>query len=588
MRLMSGSLRLRLALLISLAVLPLGLIAVQQSLRVTQDARDLEEQDILFRTVQAAASEQEIFREAFGVASAIGAAAIEIGPGSAACDAVMARLAAMGPYVFAGFINSEGMLSCSHDGSRLDFSTGANWQDFAAAPRERLTVNREGPVSGQSVVVATIPVFDTASGDFLGAASVSIPHSVTDWLLDAPVEGLRIALVGRDGQVLTTSEGIEAAFVFDAFGIVPGNLEMDRSGTTQVVAATDGQERLVAVAPVFGSEVFVMGIWETGASPHAGPRLGWLAPAFPILMWIAALVVAMFALERLVLRHLRHLRGRMRRFSPDDPANLLADLDDAPAEIAEIAETYNRMVGRIVADREILSRNVREKELLLREVHHRVKNNLQLIASILNMQIRGLSSPREQALLRRVQSRVMSLSTVHRALYEGNHVGPVRADRLLRTVLDATFQGALPGDGRVVTTTNVDEIVLDADQAVPLVLLAAEATTNAIKFVGRPVEGLASISVALRASEDGRVTLTVANSTGPRLIEPAEATISGLGSRLIEGFSAQLGASVDTRSEDGLHVVEVTFHPIGTAPEPMAAEGLSFYGATRQSRAGGG
>jgi two-component sensor histidine kinase len=585
---MFGSLRLRLALLISLAVLPLGLIAVQQSLRVTQDARDLEEQDILFRTVQAASSEQEIFREAFGAATAIGAAALEIGPGSAACDAVMARLAAMGPYVFAGFISSDGLLTCSHDGSRIDFSTGENWQAFVADPRERLTVNRSGPVSRQSVVVATIPLFDTATQEFLGAASVSIPHTVADWLLDAPVDGLRIALVGRDGQVLTASEGIDAAFVFDAFGIVPGDLEMDQSGTTQVVTAADGQERLVAVAPVFGREVFVMGIWENDASPQAGPRLGWLAPAFPILMWIAALVVSMFALERLVLRHLRHLRGRMRRFSPDDPANLLAELDHAPAEIAEIAESYNRMVGRIVTDRDVLSRNVSEKELLLREVHHRVKNNLQLIASILNMQIRGLSSPREQALLRRVQSRVMSLSTVHRALYEGNHVGPVRADRLLRTVLDATFQGALPGDGRVATKIAFDEIILDADQAVPLVLLAAEATTNAIKFVGRPIDGLASIAVSLRLSDDGRITLTVANSTGPRLIEPAEPTISGLGSRLIEGFSAQLGASVETRNEDGLRILEVAFHPIGTAPEPMAAEGLSFYGATRQSRAGGG
>lgn len=577
---MPGSLRLRLALLISLAVLPLGLIAVQQSVRVIQDAIDLEEQDILFRTVQAAASEQELFREAFGAAAAIGVAALEVGPDTAACDRIMARLVERSAtYVFAGFLSPQGRLTCSFDGSRADFSETEGWQDFIENPRDRLTINRQGAISGQSVVIATVPVFDRDGGDLLGATAVSVPHTVADWLLSAPVDGLSIALVDRDGRVLSTSKGIDAAGRFDALGIVPGAFEMDRSGTTRIVTAPNGEERLIALAPVFDRDIFVLGIWDNGAASYAGPNGGWLATVFPILMWITALVVAMLALERLVLRHLRHLRSRMRKFSPEDPSDVLVDLDDVPAEIAEIAQSYNRMVARILSDRAALTRNVAEKELLLREVHHRIKNNLQLITSILNMQIRSLSAPREQALLRRVQARVMSLSVVHRALYEGNHVGPIRADLLLRTVLEATFRGATPGGGAVRTAVEADEVILDADQAVPLALLAAEAVTNAIKFVGHPPQGAASIDVALRQEAAGRVTLAVSNTAGPRLIEPADAEISGLGSRLIEGFAAQLDAEMETRPTADSYTLSIHFQPLDIDAGAPDEESLAFYGA---------
>lgn len=566
--------------MISLAVLPLGLIAFQQTAQVVRDARELQEKGILFRTAIAAADEQELFREAFGAAHTIAAVALEVGADDPLCDRIMDRLLRKSSsYVFAGFISGDGMLECAADGAVFDFSEEQSWLDFLADPRPQLSVNRQGAVSGQSVVIATVPVFDNEDATFIGAASVSVPHFIADRMLSVPQGDLRVALVSRTGEILSTARGIDAAFEFETFGIVPETLSIPAGGVTRDVQDNSGRDRLLAILPVYGNEVYILGIWDEETAGIDGLPEGWAAALFPLLMWGAALTIAIIALERLVLRHLRRLRQRMTEFSPTDPREAFVDLDFPPAEFNDIAKTYNAMVKRIITDRRDLASALTEKELLLREVHHRVKNNLQLIASILNMQIRATPSGREQSLLRRVQERVMSLSVVHRALYEDTHVGPVRADRLLTTVIEAIFRGALPPNRPIETSIETDEVTLDADQAVPLALLAAEAVANAIKFMGQPKNGSPTIRTKLiQDPQDGRVTLTISNSRGARVIEPADGEASGLGARLIESFASQLGGLAEDIVDEDLFTLRLSFQPL--EEDVTATEGdLQFFGA---------
>lgn len=583
---MFTSLRARLAVLLSIAILPLGLIAVQQTVQVLQDTRALEEQDILSRTLRAAALEQRLLREALGAAEAMGIVAVEIGPETPECDRLMARLVEKSPiYVFAGFLLPDGRLVCSHDGSQLDFAGTRTWQDFAADPRTNLTANRVGAVSGQSVLIATVPVFDSATNAFLGAAAISLPHSITDALLTVQIEGLNLALIDRAGAVLTGSEGIEDAYEFEAFGIVPADLEIEEEGTTRIVVGTDGRERLLTLVPLIDQDVFVLGVWDNGADLSSGPPFGWVTLLFPLIMWMAAVAVAFLSLERLVLRHLRALRVKMTDFAPDAPSDSRVALQDPPAEFADIATSFNAIVRQIRSDRRTLSQNLAEKELLLREVHHRVKNNLQLIASILNIQIRNLSSAREQRLLRRVQDRVMSLSAVQTALFEGTVTGRTAADRLLQTVVSATLKGGLPGGAQVRTSVETAPVMLDSDQAVPMVLLAAEAVTNAIKHVGLRPDGTADVAVTLTVDTEGEVELRVSNSVGIRVIEPTDDTGRGLGIRLIEGFTAQLGGTLQTIAGEDRHDLVLRFTPlVEDEAEAGGPDGLSFYGSTGHGR----
>src|SRR5690606_24216699 len=84
-----------------------------------------------------------------------------------------------------------------------------------------------------------------------------------------------------------------------------------------------------------------------------------------------------------------------------------------------------------------------------------------------------------------VQMRVMSIATVHRALYTTSTVGRVQADELLRGLVDKTIEAGLQPSGAIRIDTAYDPISLYPDQAVPLSLLASEAVTNALKYVGR-------------------------------------------------------------------------------------------------------
>ncbi|MEY8842536.1 sensor histidine kinase, partial [Cribrihabitans sp. XS_ASV171] len=246
-------------------------------------------------------------------------------------------------------------------------------------------------------------------------------------------------------------------------------------------------------------------------------------------------------------------------------------LDRPPQEVADIAETYNLMVARIMADRAELEENLKQKELLLREVHHRVKNNLQLIASILNMQLRTVPEGVARNVLRRIQDRVMSLASIHKALYSGEDMTSVRADLLLEEVVQSVFRAGVSSGSGVVTEFSADPLRLDPDQAVPLALLANECATNATKHVGRPDEGAAAISVTLRCDDDGNVTLDIENTLGARLQDPGSGDGSGLGARLIEAFVSQLGGEMTQGEKDGFYVVEIVFHALSLPMERPAS-----------------
>ncbi|MBK8441510.1 MAG: sensor histidine kinase [Rhodobacter sp.] len=129
------------------------------------------------------------------------------------------------------------------------------------------------------------------------------------------------------------------------------------------------------------------------------------------------------------------------------------DLGDAPLELRHVGESYERLVESVLHDEAALEDMVHQREVLLREVHHRVKNNLQLIASIMNIQMRKAVSPEAKALIKGLHDRVMSLATVHRELYQTSGQADVRADELMQLIVAQVLRmGAQPGREIDVTT----------------------------------------------------------------------------------------------------------------------------------------
>ncbi len=562
-RLAFGSLRTRIILFLTLALLPIGAVAVYQTSRVIHEAQRLAERDVLARTVGAASKLEGILQRAFGAAEGLGVAAYRAGPGTPECTAVMEHFILTHiDYSFAGFVSADGTMSCTNTGEVVEYAETETWASFSADPRPRAFVSRMGHISRQPVLVAFVPINDPETGALLGAQAVSTPEWLTEALLEASTEEVMLALVAPDGARLASARDADGASRVLGAGLRPDALDIPDSGRFFHAETTDGAKS-VALVPLIEDWIYVAGVWEDSGQRLSAPFFGgWMAPVFPILMWLASLLVAYLAVDQLVLRNLDRLSLRMRGFRWDRQGRHVVVRPDAPHEIATIAESYNAMVDRIAADRATMQQNMREKELLLREVHHRVKNNLQLIASILNMQIRTVEAPEARQILARVQERVMSLSKIHKALYSGDQVDSVRADLLLSELVDGVLEFALPRRLGAEVTVDLHPVRLDPDRVVPLSLLVTEAVTNAAKHLGRAAGEPLQILVALwHDGISGEIVFTTANSRGPDRVFTNAVDGSTLGARLIEAFAGQLGGDLTVEEDARQHRLTLRFHP---------------------------
>jgi two-component sensor histidine kinase len=202
---------------------------------------------------------------------------------------------------------------------------------------------------------------------------------------------------------------------------------------------------------------------------------------------------------------------------------------------------------------------LREKNVLLKEIHHRVKNNLQLISSIMNMQIRAAREEETVAFLRRLQERVLGLAAVHRNLYQANDLSRTDAGRLLEDLFRQLLSMSPRTAEEVQFRGEFDQLTLYPDQALPLSLLASELGTNALNHVSAPAGQPKTITVTLRKLPSGEAELACENSIGPDSKPATAAPGQGLGTRLIRAFAAQLGGTVETETTDGIHRVSLRF-----------------------------
>ena len=246
----------------------------------------------------------------------------------------------------------------------------------------------------------------------------------------------------------------------------------------------------------------------------------------------------------------------MRRFAIGARSVPPPVLTDAPAEIEDMSQTFHNMARILIRDEEAMEASVNEKTVLLKEVHHRVKNNLQLIASIINMQIRVIDHDDAKRVLRSVQDRVASLATIYRNLYQAEHLDSVQADLLIRDIINQMANASVgPGAGLRIDT-RLEPLVLMPDQAVPLTLLATEAFTNALKYSGASDPSAQPwVRVSLRADGPKSAVLEVENSVA----KTTEAEGTGLGSQLIEAFATQLGGSAEQETSGDRFLLRLRF-----------------------------
>ncbi|TFL19233.1 sensor histidine kinase [Jannaschia formosa] len=551
-------LRFRVAAFLALSLLPLGLVMILQTQALSEAAQRREELTLLSMTRQAAHGERTVAERALGAAEALTVVLDLLADDPDACrDYLSSYIERSDRYSFVGFIGDDGVMNCASAGGERDYSSGTLLADLREAPRSYISRLDAPDVSKEPVINVLRPVRSETA--LRGFVSVSIPLRFTAERSDLPADQTPLSLLtfNTEGEILTaeTQAGQERA-------ILPDGLDLsDLVGVNSLTfdrLDTDGVPRTFAVIPLVPNLLYGLAAWprEEHRTTFAGIPLP--ASLLPILMFAASIAVSYFAVDRLVVRHIGALRKMMKAFAQRRALPSRENRTRLPAELQDLERGFVEMALDLANDEARMEDALREKNVLLKEIHHRVKNNLQLISSIMNMQIRAARHEETVGVLRRLQERVLGLAAVHRNLYQTDDLSRSDAGRLLDDLFKQLISMSADAREDIVYTGTFDEVILYPDQALPLSLLASELGTNALKHLAAPPGEKPVVAASLRLVDEGVAELVCENSVLPGTVID-EKTSSGLGARLIRAFASQLGGKVETLTEGGRHRVSMQF-----------------------------
>jgi two-component sensor histidine kinase len=202
-----------------------------------------------------------------------------------------------------------------------------------------------------------------------------------------------------------------------------------------------------------------------------------------------------------------------------------------------------------------------EKEVLLKEIYHRVKNNLQVVSSLLNMQRRQVSDAGVKELLAESANRVKSMALVHEQLYRSHDLSNISFGEYLGQLAEHLASAHRPLSARVPLRLEAGEFRLGLETAVPLGLIVNELVSNAYKHGYGADAARGEIVLRAESLPDGRLRLSVTDDGRglPEGFDPAAA--DSLGMQLVGTLAQQLGGELRCGSQAGRTCFQVLFRP---------------------------
>jgi PAS domain S-box-containing protein len=254
-------------------------------------------------------------------------------------------------------------------------------------------------------------------------------------------------------------------------------------------------------------------------------------------------------------------------------------LRDVLASAAFVTDEGNEPIGLVTAFVDITDRkhseqavaaSLREKEALLKEVHHRVKNNLQVISSLLRLELGRTTEPGVAQVLGEMQNRILSMALLHETLYRSEDLSRVDLSRYLERLVQQVFRAAAPAGGRVTLHVSLGPASVDLEQAVPCGLLITELVSNSLKH-GFPDGRAGQVRVMLATTNGETLRLSV-QDTGVGLPPDFDTRRSkSLGLVLVSDLARQLRGRLETLDGPGAGF-QVTFRPRHAMSIPAEGE----------------
>ncbi len=438
-----------------------------------------------------------------------------------------------------------------------DFTDREWWQELKNGADFTVSDVLVGRFSNEVTIVAAVAVRDDA-GNFQGSLSLGINLEALDNLSAAQElepETIAVLLDATGAPVMLPEMIVSIASKlptkFPPF--VPTH------GKAQVFEASDaeGVDRLYSLTPIAGDNLYVLYGRPTSQLFKEANRDLVMRVLMPMGIWLLAVVTIWIGIERLVIRWISYLGRVAATYAKGRYSVVPQRIEAAPDELRSLGEVLSNM-AKLIRDREAdLRQTVRQRNMLIREVHHRVKNNLQIVMSFLNLQTRRMTDPEQLGIFEETKNRITALSLLHQTLCEGKDMEFVNLRSfvmdLCQQMLKMTWRGDTSG---VRFKIDIPDMIVRTETATPLTLLLTEAVTNSLKHAfKRRTIGVIEISL-LR--DDERTTLTIRDNGGG--LPSGEGVQQGsIGMSLMGGFARQLGGTLEMLSENGGTQVVISF-----------------------------
>ena len=371
--------------------------------------------------------------------------------------------------------------------------------------------------------------------------------------------GSQIAVLDEDGRFVTGAD--PSAFTLPPPGVLA---EAAKTGSTRwTMRQAGGGQRYIAAAPLAEAGLYV----AISASRESVLRWARLNPlsrlALPLLAFFLALGAVLYAAERAMIRWIEYLQRVAAIYARGRFTVRPLAAEKAPPEIRDLAATLDAMAAAIVARDLSLHESLAQKDDLMREIHHRVKNNLQVVSSLLSLQQRGLKDPAAREAVMDTRQRITALAQVYRALYQGPDLKRVDLRPFLEELTAQLMSADAVSAKAVKTEVHADPLVIDPDRLAPLALFAVEAISVSQKR--SPEERGTPLTVDFHVRGD-TAELSIHEAGGAPTTEP-----TGVGRTLMTAFARQLGGALafETPAEGGL-ITRLTFPTPEVTPESLS------------------
>ncbi|HKK76175.1 MAG TPA: histidine kinase dimerization/phosphoacceptor domain -containing protein [Saprospiraceae bacterium] len=203
--------------------------------------------------------------------------------------------------------------------------------------------------------------------------------------------------------------------------------------------------------------------------------------------------------------------------------------------------------------RQLDERNA-QNELLLKEIHHRVKNNLQTISSLLSLQSESISNKSAFDAIQESKNRVSSMALLHQKLYQGENLAAIEMRDYFETIGETIVDSFGEKAENVSLKIDMSELELDVDTAVPIGLITNELITNSLKYAF-PNKQKGQISITLTSEENGLLKLNIADNGQATQEESSSKKDKGFGTLLIQLLTTQLGGKLETSTAAGTSTI---------------------------------